>query len=582
MDRWFMDSTPSRKFPLYSRANAGEVMPDPASPLTCDLGVPGPGDAGWSDAYVEMGCWDYDMYDAATNADTLPIFGGYMYISMSLTRLFGVRMPGLTPEIVDQQYFGEMAGIPPYEWEARPGDDDAAATSKLQHWLEADVFGVENLDTLLADREEVMEIVRSRGDLSVVSDNGLVARLRGQYDLFRRLFCRHIVVSASSGIGIGTLSAVCDLVDAPELVMPLISGLGDVDSAAPATSMWHLSRLITEAPDLQVAFEPGSFEVLERLRESRSERASHFLTEFSAFLERFGSRGPNEWEMRSPTWATQPEIALAAIRLMRQSGPDESPMSQNSRRMAEREAAQNGARELLADQPAEVKAQFEAGLRAAHLFSGGRERSKTTCILLVHELRLFARELGRRAVRAGALDSVEQVFMLRADELDDFIANYAAFSETVRQRETGYRELFALEPPFVVVSEPPPVEQWPRRSEHKAEVAKAGEVLIGIPGCAGTVTGRARVVFNPADPEALQRGEVLIAPITDPAWTPLFVPAAAVVVNVGAQVSHAVIVSRELGIPCVVSVTDATSKIPDDALVRVDGVAGTVTVLELP
>ncbi|MFZ2239368.1 MAG: PEP-utilizing enzyme, partial [Gordonia amarae] len=72
---------------------------------------------------------------------------------------------------------------------------------------------------------------------------------------------------------------------------------------------------------------------------------------------------------------------------------------------------------------------------------------------------------------------------------------------------------------------------------------------------------------------------ILIAPITDPSWTPLFVAASAVVVNVGAPFSHAAIVSRELGIPCVVSVTDATKRIPDGAHIEVDGTTGTVTVL---
>jgi pyruvate,water dikinase len=72
---------------------------------------------------------------------------------------------------------------------------------------------------------------------------------------------------------------------------------------------------------------------------------------------------------------------------------------------------------------------------------------------------------------------------------------------------------------------------------------------------------------------------VLVAPLTDPSWTPLFVPACAVVVDVGAQITHAVIVSRELGLPCVVSVTDATRKIEDGAMIEVDGKAGTVTIL---
>lgn len=98
-------------------------------------------------------------------------------------------------------------------------------------------------------------------------------------------------------------------------------------------------------------------------------------------------------------------------------------------------------------------------------------------------------------------------------------------------------------------------------------------------GSAGTTTGRARVVTDPSDPSGLEPGDILIAPITDPSWTPLFVPAAGVVVDVGGTMSHAVIVCRELGIPCVVSATGATARIPDGAQVRVNGDTGTVTIL---
>ena len=90
------------------------------------------------------------------------------------------------------------------------------------------------------------------------------------------------------------------------------------------------------------------------------------------------------------------------------------------------------------------------------------------------------------------------------------------------------------------------------------------------------------MVLDSNDPGALEPGEILVAPITDPSWTPLFVPAAGVIVDVGAPMSHAVIVSRELGIPCVVSATGSTRRIPDGALVRIDGGAGTVTILALP
>lgn len=96
------------------------------------------------------------------------------------------------------------------------------------------------------------------------------------------------------------------------------------------------------------------------------------------------------------------------------------------------------------------------------------------------------------------------------------------------------------------------------------------------------MTGVARVILDPIDPTALEAGDILIAPITDPSWTPLFVSAGGVVVDVGAAQSHAMIVSRELGIPCVPSVTNATRRIPDGATVTVDGDAGTVTIVSLP
>ena len=87
------------------------------------------------------------------------------------------------------------------------------------------------------------------------------------------------------------------------------------------------------------------------------------------------------------------------------------------------------------------------------------------------------------------------------------------------------------------------------------------------------------MLFRSADPSALEEGDILIAPNTDPSWTPLFIPAGGVVVDVGALNSHSIIVSRELGIPCVVSVVNATRRIPDGAMIEVNGDLGTVTIL---
>ena len=169
--------------------------------------------------------------------------------------------------------------------------------------------------------------------------------------------------------------------------------------------------------------------------------------------------------------------------------------------------------------------------------------------------------------------------MLLDDELEAFLNSPDDFHTRLTRRSVEYGALFDLEPPFIINGSVPSLTEWLEKGETAIAVSKAGDVLRGVPGCPGVVTGRARVILDPSDPMALEPGEILIAPFTDPAWTPLFVPAAGVVVNVGAQVSHAIIVSRELGIPCVVSVTGATEAIPDGATVTVDGGAGTVTVL---
>jgi pyruvate,water dikinase len=216
------------------------------------------------------------------------------------------------------------------------------------------------------------------------------------------------------------------------------------------------------------------------------------------------------------------------------------------------------------------------------VFGAARERCKTTLIMVVHEVRKAARELGRRWAAEGLLDHADLVFMLTDDEVRRFRTDAEVLGAAAREREPQYLALWELEPPFIVVLDPPPLSQFTRRDAHVAEQVGVGAVLSGIPGCAGVARGRARVILDPSDPLALEPGDILVAPLTDPAWTPLFVPAAAVVVDVGAQITHAVIVSRELGIPCVVSVTDATRRIPDGALIEVDGAAGTVTVLEAP
>ena len=169
---------------------------------------------------------------------------------------------------------------------------------------------------------------------------------------------------------------------------------------------------------------------------------------------------------------------------------------------------------------------------------------------------------------------MEHIFMMRDVDLEDAIAG--SMLSIAADREKQYLALFELNPPFWFSETVPPKEAW----EDTSSIASSRKILQGMGGSAGTATGTAKVILDPTDPTDFEPGDILVAPITDPSWTPLFVPAAAVVVDVGATMSHAVIVSRELGIPCVVSATSATSRITNGMKIRVNGDTGTVTILD--
>ncbi|MEM9714843.1 MAG: PEP-utilizing enzyme, partial [Actinomycetota bacterium] len=334
-------------------------------------------------------------------------------------------------------------------------------------------------------------------------------------------------------------------------------------------------RAVRADDALTAEFDAGVAGLHERLR-ARPD-AAPFLADLDRFLAEHGCRGPNEWETACHSWGTDPELPLALIDRLRGADDSQAPELQQRRLAAERERLTEEIEGRLARRK---RSNFRRTLAAAHLWSQSRERSKTTVIRAIHELRLASWELGRRcAARAGDGARADDIWFLLDDEVDDYLADPASATATIAERRAARASLAELEPPFFFDGDLPAPDTW-RRRDRTATPATTGEELTGIAGCPGTATGRVRVVTDPADPTALEPGDVLVAPITDPSWTPLFLAASAVVVDVGAELSHAVIVSRELGIPCVVSATDATRRLPDGALVEVDGARGTVRVLD--
>ena len=581
MERWITDWTPSPRWPHYTRANAGEVLPTPASPLGQQFSWERGMLFGWRDGYVRSGNYELSEFDAVL-PEAIGFFGAYFYINLANVRMQGVRNPVVTVEQLDMAFFGDHPDVPKYV--AHPDDEQPGYTEKiLGHlgWLMSTTTWPE----IDEEKAATISLRAERPDLSALSDAELVARARSTQPMLQKLFESHALSSSGSGVAPGILFAVGQAIGDASVPMKLVSGIGEVDSAEPSYVLWDLSRRVNASPELTAAFDSGVAGLLGRLQSSGTDDAKAFLSAWDDFTMRFGSRGPNEWEISAPTWETAPEIALSALDRIRFQTDAESPKSRNGAKAEQRLAAITDVRAELAamgDAGAELAGQFEAALVASNQL-WFRERTKTNIVRVVHEGRMVFLELARRNVAAGDLARPEHIFMLLDSELESFVADPAAMKQMLADRYEQWQHLWTLEPPFFIKDgNVPPISSWPTKGTSSAQTASVGETIQGVAGCAGIVRGRARVITDPTDPFALQPGEVLIAPLTDPAWTPLFVAASAVVVTVGGQISHAIIVSRELGLPCVVSATDATLRIPNGALVEVNGDDGTVTVLELP
>jgi rifampicin phosphotransferase len=378
------------------------------------------------------------------------------------------------------------------------------------------------------------------------------------------------------------LFAVGQAIGDPTVPMKLISGIGDVDSAEPSYALWEISRLIRNSPALTAAFDASSDDLLGRLRALHSDDGTAFVHAFDQFLVHYGSRGPNEWEISAPSWETNPALPLSLLDVIRKQSDNESPTIRNTAKAVERKRLIEEVRSKVQPLGEEMIGMFEGALVAGNM-QAYRERTKSTIVIPVNELRVMMNELGRRHTEAGHIAQADFIYMLLDAELEQFVASPQGWNDKLAKRHATWRELFDLEPPyFIRNASVPPITTWPKRVDSGAAAAKVGEVLQGVPGCAGIVRSRACVILDPADPGDLEPGDILVAPQTDPGWTPLFMPAGGVVVNVGGQISHAIIVSRELGLPCVVSVTDATTRIPNGALIEVNGDSGQITILELP
>ena len=301
-----------------------------------------------------------------------------------------------------------------------------------------------------------------------------------------------------------------------------------------------------------------------------------FLRAFEGFLDRYGARAPSEIDVSRPRYRDAPGAILAAVAGNLRAGEPGSHRAHHARLVREAEAAAAAILEAAARGPLGwARLPLARRLIAAHRgLTPVREHPKLLLVHLFDAVRQLALEAGAALTAEGRLDRAEDVFFLDLDELEAALLDpEAELRVRVNARREDLARFQAMAPPRVMTSEGeiPSV-------EHAASGAPSG-ALVGSPASAGVVEGRARVINDPAT-EVLEKGEILVAPFTDPGWTPLFVNAAGLVMEVGGMMTHGSVVAREYGIPAVVCVPGATRRIRTGQRIRVHGDGGYVEILE--
>ncbi len=249
----------------------------------------------------------------------------------------------------------------------------------------------------------------------------------------------------------------------------------------------------------------------------------------------------------------------------------------------ERWQAEAEARSALAHEP-KLLAQFEKLLATAQRFGRIREEQVASFTLGWPVMRRALLRLGEILTERGVLLTAEDVFFLtRAELLAALTGSELAGSlaPVVIERQKRWQHQRRLTPPLVIGEMTPMMKRIFEGTMNmlRPEVGPSiGKGLAGLPASPGRASGPARVIRIPEEFDRLQPGDVLIAPVTTPAWTLLFARAAAVVTDTGSPLAHASLAAREYGIPAVVGTGNATARLQDGQIVTVDGNTGLVEV----
>lgn len=361
--------------------------------------------------------------------------------------------------------------------------------------------------------------------------------------------------------------------DSEEVRAKLISGVTGNVTMETNKQLWDLAQDAKGDPQVASVLR-RSAPSEDRVVFGQSESGRAFLTRLDQFLAVYGHREVR-MDIMYPTWGEDPAPVFAFIRAYLDLDENSSPHRQQARLVQERKA-------LARDVNTRLQRDLRGRLIIAPLFRwllanaqrNTRERDTMHFELtrLFPPFRRFLNALATRWIARGILDRPDDIYFLTLEEITALSTNPRAMQSQVRARRAEFEANSRIAAPGIVrdgkvVDAPLPT----------ATGALAAGQYRGIAGSPGRVTGAARVIRGPDEFDRLQNGDILIAPLTNPVWTPLFAIAGGLVTEVGGILSHGAIVAREYGIPAVMAVPGATQVFHEGQRLTVDGNKGIVS-----
>ncbi len=582
---WMAHTQPDNaELPLWTRALIGDMLPDAVTPLTWSLIWEPAAAYGWRDCLIERFGFD-DAEISSSHPESVASFGGFAYLNASVLRVWADRTPSLATDHIDPVL---TAGPKPPPTHCSPtwNAPDSVTVGMLRQWYDW-VLRSRNQRELNRAIDDVDRLLCEPFDSSAMTDVELIGAIHDLLPPCRRLFSQYLNQTLAALIGPRLVNEACIDIGQPAHTLRLLSGLGQVDPVSPTVVLWELSRLVRGSAPLQRFFaeQPDGLDSI--LRRSDQPDAIALIAGIDALIEEIGFRGPNEWDLSSPTWDEVPAIVIAMIGCL--SRCDESFAPSRRRRHLEADRYRLTV-EIAAALPPEARAMFVDVVESAVTFIRGREACRTALMRLLHRVRVIVRDVAVRANRRGDLGDPDDIWVLRGEELAYYAdGGLAELRVLVEERRREFERIQEIDPPPMLWRggdgpgdggpdgwDPSAVEA---ESAADLSVMEPGDIMLGSPGSPGMAQGRARVIASMADLADFEPGEVLVLARPVLATTPIFVAAGAVITDTADTFAHAVVVARELGTPMVVGATGATHRIETGVTLNVDGLTGVVSVV---